>query len=491
MQFLLLRLLAGQGRSVTVVGDENQSIYRWRGADITNILSFEAEFKGATVVALEQNYRSSQRILDAANSLIRHNRGAHKKRLWSELGEGEPVRLYQADDHREEANFIADEIQWLATQGFEHGDMALLCRTRAQTRIFEDVFPVRRVPYTVVGITGFYQRKEIKDILAYLRLVANPRDMVSLQRIVNTPRRGMGAKSVEKLVAFLQDLGGDTTGAVEKPGADSLPPAARAFLKLIDDLRDKEREMPLRKFIKLAADMTGYSDYLESLPEIERHARRENVEELGSVVVELETAGLAPDLVTFLQRVSLVSDADGLRNDASTVKIMTLHCAKGLEFPVLFLTGVEEGLLPHASALGDPEELNEERRLCYVGVTRAMQRLYITHSRKRLLFGRDCYNPVSRFIKEMEPEKLMQVTGSSLHDDEPGFLDEDEEQPPQVAQGAFIREVGGFTAGDMVEHEIWGKGRVVSLKESEICVAFDNGQGVKRLAIGYAPLRKV
>lgn len=488
VQFLLLRTLAGDAPNVTVVGDQDQSIYAWRGADTGNILAFERAFKGAHSVLLEQNYRSTSHILNAANSLIKHNPDYRGKRLWSELGDGEPARLYEAADERAEAMFAADEIIHLAASGLPHSGMALLFRTRAQSRVLEETLSARGIPFQVVGITGFYQRKEIKDVMAYLRLMGNPDDRVSLARVINVPRRGIGGKGLEKFIAFLDRTGCSTATAAAHPEFETLAANVRGFVKLIDRLRAQAAAMPLAKLISHTVVETGYMDYLKSLEREEAQARRENVQELESVVKEMERTGGRVDLDAFLQRVSLQSDVDSMRDDTPTVKLMTLHCAKGLEFPVIFLTGLEEGLLPHHSSFADRKELAEERRLCYVGVTRAKQRLYLTCSGYRLLFGRNCYNPASRFIKEMNPNAMERVYGPSAYQDEPGFLDDEPAPAPKFVADSSL---GDYSVGDAVEHKAFGRGRVVAIKKGEIMVAFDNGKGIKKLAPAYAPLKRL
>jgi len=499
VQFLLLQLLAGPHGHVTAVGDQDQSIYRWRGADISNIIDFGSAYPGAAVVPLEQNYRSTQRILNAANSLIRKNRGTHRANLWSELGDGDAPFLHNALDERGEAEFVADEIMHLtgAEGGFKHSEIAILFRTRAQSRVFEETLSLRNIPYQVVGLTGFYQRKEIKDVIAYLKVLANPSDFVSLARAGNTPRRGIGPKSMEKLETLLAAAGADTQTLLDLPEAKELPGKLRDFLKMLGGLRDKlPPATPLPEFIKAALTETGYMKFLDTLDAVESEARRENVNELVSVAVEVERLGETVDLETFLGRISLQSDIDSLREDADTVKLMTLHSAKGLEFPVVFITGAEEGLLPHYSSKDDNEELEEERRLCYVGATRSKQRLYFVCCSSRLLFGSTRGNLPSRFLEDIGAARMQTLEASHRYEDEPGFLDDGEESDgmknEQCAAAMFAPDNDAkYKCGDFVEHRIWGRGCVVSFKDGEICVAFDHGQGIKRMAVEFAPIRKV
>lgn len=491
VQFLLLKTLAGPDTSVTVVGDQDQSIYRWRGADISNIIDFESTFKGATSIALEQNYRSTQHILDAANNLIKYNSGFDGKRLWSEIGAGTPVQLYTASSERDEAEFISDEIFWLhLSQNVPHSDIAVLFRTRAQSRVIEETLRFASVPYQVVGITGFYQRKEVKDIIAYLKLVSNPADTVSLSRIINVPKRGIGPKALEGLLDFFAATGRNSADALDDAASASLPNKTKQFLALIRKLSVMKSEVSLIEFIKAAVKESGYADYLKALDKEEGVARSENVDELISVAMELEKNNGAMELEDYLTKVSLQSDVDNMQSDTPTVKLMTLHCAKGLEFPAIFIAGLEEGILPHHSSLNDKPELEEERRLCYVGVTRAKKYLYLLCSNYRLLFGATRANRPSRFIGEMGGESLEVLETSHRYAGEPGFLDEKPAKPARAAT-PFVRETGDFRAGDLVEHRVWGRGRVVSIKNGEICVAFDNGQGIKRLAVEYAPVRKI
>ena len=361
-------------------------------------------------------------------------------------------------------------------------------------RVFEDVFSVRGVPYQIVGIAGFYQRKEIKDIIAYLKVLANPHDLISLARIINVPRRGIGDKALEKLVTLLRGAGQSTAGILDGPDSDALPPKVKQFLMLLEKLRGKKDTAPFIGFLKTVISETGYKDFLKNLEEEEAEARLENVNELQSIVMEFERQGETVTLDSFLSHISLHSDVDSLNAETPTVKLMTLHCAKGLEFPAVFIAGVEEGLLPHYSALRDSEELEEERRLCYVGITRARKRLFFTSATQRLLFGRTSFNQPSRFLSDIGAGHIQTLLAPHTDNMEEGFLDDDAGEPAPAARRSRATtavRTGDYHAGDMVLHTLWGAGRVVSLKEGEVCVAFDKGRGVKRFAVEYAPISKI
>ncbi len=502
VQYELLRELAPPNGNITVVGDLDQSIYSWRGADVGNMISFERDFDNASVVALEQNYRSRQRILDAANALITFNPAPREKRLWSELGEGEPVHLYQAWDDRDEALFIAREIDYLVSEGFRLDDMAVLFRARSQSRVLEDVFMKTGVPYRLINATAFYDRKEIKDMMSYLRVIENPRDMVSFERIANEPRRGIGPKSVERVgdavreFRSIRNLPEDIKNLPKGFPAKALP-----LIKILKSLHESRRATPITELIKRAADETGYYESLKHTDREEGINRTENIDEFVSVAAEYERRVANPSLEGFLSQVSLSSDVDLEDFGEGSVRMLTLHSAKGLEFPVVFMVGVEEGMLPHRTALEGRNGEPEERRLCYVGITRAREVLYMSACRQRLQYGTPARNEISRFIEEIGKSHF-EVIGSPRGGPAPGesFIEGDEGES-RDEYGFIVERVElpaddvrwrgcRFRAGDRIEHEELGCGKVVSLRDDEICVSFP-GRGVWWLSLESAPIRKV
>ncbi len=403
----LVILLASEHRNVTVVGDADQSIYRFRGADVRNIIEFETAFEDATTIVLDQNYRSTQNILDAANAVIANNESRAKKHLWTDSGAGEQIVRYHAEDERDEAMWIASEIARLHTVESRHwGDVAIFYRTNAQSRVLEEQLVRVGVPYKVVGGTKFYDRKEIKDVIAYLRVLVNPDDEVSLKRILNVPRRGVGDTSVGRLDAWARANGRafhEALGMADVAGLSGKAlKGVRDFLGVVDSVR--ETEGGVEDVVNAVLQRSGYVAELEAEGGVEAAGRLENISELVGQAKQFAT------LEEFLEQVSLVADADEVDPDASQVTLMTLHTAKGLEYPVVFLLGLEDGVFPHVRSLGEPDELEEERRLAYVGITRAKQRLYLTHAWARMLFGATQYNPMSRFIGEI-PEQLVRVVG--------------------------------------------------------------------------------
>jgi DNA helicase II / ATP-dependent DNA helicase PcrA len=400
-------LLAGEHRNVTVVGDGDQSIYRFRGADVRNILEFETEFPDATTIVLDQNYRSTQTILDAANAVIANNLSRTKKNLWTAAGAGDIIIRYHAEDERDEAGWIASEMARLhAVHGTHWGEMAIFYRTNAQSRVLEEYMVRVGVPYKVIGGTKFYDRKEIKDLLAYLRVLINPNDEISLKRILNVPRRGVGDTSVGRLDMWSRSNGRAFHEALSMADAAGITGKAlkgvRDFLSVLDSVR--ETNGGPGAVLQAVLDRTGYVAELEAEGGVESAGRLENISELMGQAKQFET------LEEFLETVSLVADTEEVDPDVSQATLMTLHTAKGLEFPVVFLLGMEDGVFPHIRSLGEPEELEEERRLAYVGITRARERLYLTHTWARMLFGSTQYNPMSRFIGEI-PDELIQVKG--------------------------------------------------------------------------------
>jgi len=487
VQYVLVNLLAAAHKNICVVGDPDQAIYGWRGADIRNILSFEKDYPEAKVIKLEQNYRSTGIILEAANQVIRHNSGRKEKHLWTAAGEGAPLMVYCGEDEQAEARFLSGHIRRLREQGDRrYRDFAVLYRTHAQSRVVEEIFLRAGITYTIIGGLKFYERKEIKDLLAYLRLIANPHDQISLARIINVPRRGIGKASLGKIVEFAGEkrigLVDALTMAAEIPGLTaSIRDKAKALGGLLRRLAVLSGELTVTELVRATLEQTGYRQELEAENTVEARTRLENLDEFLSVSGEFDRLGVA-SLLDFLAEISLFTDVDGYREDTDQVVLMTLHSAKGLEFPVVFLTGMEEGVFPHARSLEEPGELEEERRLCYVGITRAREQVYLTHCRRRTLYGVTRFNPPSRFLGEIPPHVVDVVTYPGC----PG-------KSRKLAGGSFCGAPGVFTLGDKVWHGKWGAGVIVGVQgegeDMELKVAFPE-MGVKTLLARYAPLEK-
>jgi DNA helicase-2/ATP-dependent DNA helicase PcrA len=510
----LVVMLAQEHRNICVVGDSDQSIYRFRAADIRNILQFEQTFPEATTIVLEQNYRSSQTILDAANSVIVNNLMRKPKALWTEQIGGELIERYYAEDERDEAEWVTSQMRRLHEEHqYRWGDLAVFYRTNAQSRVLEELLVRHDIPYKVVGGTRFYDRREVKDVLAYLRAVANPADEVSLKRIVNVPRRGVGDTSVGRLDAWAKAQGRpfyDALAHAEEAGVGGKALAGiRTLYRLLGELGENGDGPAV--VLDRVLNVTGYRAELEADDSLESRMRLENLAELLGAAWEFEEAAagdayLEGTVAEFLESVSLVSDSDQIDDDDSKVVLMTLHTAKGLEFPAVFMIGLEDGVFPHLRALGEPDELEEERRLCYVGLTRAQERLYLSHAWCRSLFGSTLYNPPSRFLNEI-PEQLVQlVEGKQKRDaSRRGMSTRD-----RIVEGA-LRSGGGrgfdrptaapsrpapptVSVGDDVVHGMWGEGVVLEMvgagDDAEIVVRFPS-VGEKRLLLAWAPLKKV
>jgi DNA helicase-2/ATP-dependent DNA helicase PcrA len=494
-QYELVKLLAGQRRNVFVVADEDQSIYSWRGADFRNIQRFRRDFPQARAILLEQNYRSTQTILDAARSVIAFNTQRTDKHLWTEKKGGVPLTPFEAYNEQEEAEFVVGEIQRLvARDGYQPGDCAVMYRTNAQSRVLEDAFVRRGVPYKLVGATRFYERREIKDLLAYLRLIHNPYDQISLGRIINVPPRGIGRVTLAQLERWAERLNVPLYTALqvlkekretrEKTGErdPSIPFDTRtenvllSFLALLDDLIATRQEKSVPELVDLVLERTGYTDYIRDGTE-EGEDHWSNLLELRGVAQEY--AGLSPEmgLTTFLEEVALVSDVDNLDERVDAPTLLTLHSAKGLEFPVVFIVGLEEGLLPHSRSMDEPDQMEEERRLCYVGLTRAKERLYLVYTFRRTFRGLSSISEPSRFLADI-PLHLIQGPGVGREAPVP-------EPRPQATE---------FESGDRVRHPKFGEGVVISATvtedDEEVDVAFV-GHGVKKLLASFARLEKL
>ncbi len=410
-QFTLVTLLASKNGNITVVGDNDQGIYSFRGADISNILNFERDFPGTRIIKLEQNYRCTGNILKAANSVIKNNEVKYKKELWTQNEEGNLPNVYQADNEYDEATYIVTQIEHLKREEYlKYSDFAVLYRMNTQSRAIEDILRRENIPYKIVGGLKFYERKEIKDIIAYLRLIQNSADNLSLKRIINEPKRGIGKTSLEKIETLAEQNETSMYEVIkhaDQYGLNRVYLNSREFINIIEELKDKKDKLVISELIKTTLKKTGYTKSLEEENTIEAENRIENLEEFLTVAIEFEEEYAENSLSQFLEGITLSSDIDNVEEAEDSVTLMTLHSAKGLEFPVVFLVGMEEGIFPGYKSISEPKELEEERRLCYVGITRAKEHLYLTCSRQRTIFGSTSYNPVSRFLKEI-PEELLE-----------------------------------------------------------------------------------
>lgn len=476
-QYKLVKLLVNQNKNICVVGDDWQSIYSWRGADFTNILNFERDFSGTKVVKLEQNYRSTKQILDAAYKVISKNVQRSDKKIWTAADGGLPVQVSHVSSEMHEAEVVTTRISSaVSMRARKYRDFAILYRTNAQSRALEETFIRYGIPYRIVGGMRFYDRKEIKDIIAYLRLIYQPADKASFLRIVNVPTRGLGATSVEKFLQWQEATGKNITVSLSTvDGCSSLTPRAKqGFFALGEALIKLQAEIdstPLPEFIELVIKRFDYLDFLDDgSPQAED--RQENVKELISVAKEYADLGLQG----FLEEVALISDLDKLSETADAVTLMTLHAAKGLEFPVVFMVGMEESIFPMNKALYDANEMEEERRLCYVGMTRAREELHLISANSRLIYGSRQYNPPSRFLSDLDDKATVAPAISQNTTD--------------INESRFVPDEVEIVIGDSVKHQIFGIGKVVSLEGTTVGVAFSSGR-VKKLNVAFAPLEKL
>ena len=529
-QYRLADLLAGEHRNLAVVGDDDQSIYSWRGADIRNILEFERDYPDARVIRLEQNYRSTQAILDVANAVVTHNRQRKGKKLWTPRRAGVPVQVVEVNDERAEAQFVASEVQKLlegeagAERVYAPHEIAVLYRTNAQSRVLEEQFGRYALAYQVIGGPKFYERAEIRDVLAYLTLLVNPDDTQRLLRVVNVPRRGLGATSLARLQAHAASVGASLWEAARD--AEAVPGLTSAavtgllgFVRLVESLQAGVAGRPVAAVVRSVLEETGYEESLAAQRTLEAEGRLENLEEFLAVAAEYDRRAAEPTLEGFLEEISLYTDVDAYVDTSELVTLMTLHNAKGLEFPVVFIAGMEEGVFPHQRAL-DEQNVEEERRLAYVGMTRAMDRLYLLHARARSLWGSGQYNLPSRFLDEI-PERLVErrVVGGPVgaawgggwsgevegRGDGRGAWDDGADEDdlgalgsgrPYVAsrQGALDAEVVEqyFAAGERVLHATLGEGTVLAVESGGIVlVRFENDGSERRLMASVAPLRRL
>ncbi len=484
-QYRLLQLLGGEHGNVCAVGDQDQSVYSFRSADIRNIIEFEKDFPGTQIVTLEQNYRSTNTILRAANSLIEQNRERKPKRLFSDLGEGEPVRAIEVEDEHSEARYVASEIASLVGGGLSASEIGVFYRTNAQSRVLEDVLVRQDVPYQVIGGPRFYERAEIRDATAYLSVLVNPQDATSLLRIANRPRRGIGDTSLQRLVAHAEAAGRTLFQAMADPEAAGVAAASsramRSFHATMESLMALAQELPVDELLERMLENTGILDALEAERTIEARGRIENLQELVGVAREYRQQAEEPLLAGFLQDIALVSDQDTISDERGLVTLMTLHNAKGLEFRAVFMIGMEEGIFPHSRSI-EEQGVEEERRLCYVGMTRAMERLTLTHAMARSLYGRRDFNFASRFLDELPSE----VERSRLR---PGSW---RGYGSPTSAGIEPRPGIALQTGDAVRHGSLGEGIVTAIEPGGVVtVRFAEDGTERRLMVEYAPLEKI
>ena len=488
-QYRWLQLLAGEQRNLCVVGDDDQSVYSFRGADVRNILEFEDDYPDARVVKLEQNYRSTQTILSAANAVVANNRARKAKALWSDRGEGDPVHVRELDDEHAEARFVAGEIERLVDEGCSRDEVAVFYRANAQSRVLEDTLVRYGVGYQVIGGTKFYDRAEVKDALSYLTVLVNGQDVVSFQRASATPRRGLGQTTLARLAGHANTLGESVWEVAREPEAvpalgSAAVKAVGRFMSVMERLAERVESAAVGDLLQETLDETGYMDALRAERTIEADGRVENLEELVRVAREYDASAEEPSVEEFLQQVALFADQDGLQDDEGQVTLMTLHNAKGLEYPVVFVIGMEDGVFPHMRAV-EAGDVEEERRLCYVGITRAMRELYLTFARRRSLYGSSDYNLPSRFLDEI-PAQLTDVqmrapAASSTWGAAPSATDA---ARPTPGPGP------SFRMGDDVVHAAFGAGTVLAVEPGGIVVVRFKDRSERKLMADYAPLRR-
>ena len=473
-QYILTKMLSEKNRKITCVGDDCQSIYSFRGANYKNILNFEKDYNDAKVILLEQNYRSTSTILDAANQVIKNNKMRKDKNLWTARGIGEKIKYYRAYNELDEAQYVIRKIKELLKRDIEYKDIAVLYRTNAQSRVLEEEFLKENLPYRVVGSFYFYSRKEIKDLIAYLRLIHNSKDNVSLLRVINTPKRGIGLKTIENLTTKADEEGISIFEAIDK-GKEL------EFKNLIERLKEVSEELTLTELIDKVLDATGMKKELEDEGTLESEVRLENLEEFKSITKSFEEREGLVSLEEFLLEISLISDVEEYKNDPNRISLMTVHSVKGLEFNHVFVVGLEEGIFPHMNSLMESSDIEEERRLCYVAITRAKDDLHFVNARRRTLFGKEQINPVSRFISEIEPDLL-----------ETNVKEELSKPEEKIEVGEMFREEEvDYKVGDFVYHETFGTGKVVEVTNTLVSVAFKHPYGIKKLMKNHKKLSKV
>lgn len=472
-QYILIKMLSAKNRNICVVGDESQSIYSFRGSNYRNILNFEKDYKDCTTILLEQNYRSTSTILDSANDVIKNNKNRKDKKLWTLNGVGEKIDYYKAFDEKDEANYVLKNIEGLIDNGVKRSEIAVLYRTNAQSRVMEEALLKSNIPYKVVGSFYFYNRKEIKDLICYLKLIYNKYDDVSLSRIINVPKRGIGEKTIENLQKKALDYNICMYDAIDS-GKELM------FKDIIEEIISFKDNYSLTELVDLVLDKSGIRKELESENSIESEIRLENLEEFKSITKAFEEKNGVISLEDFLTEISLVSDVSEHKDDNDVVTLMTVHSAKGLEFENVFLIGMEEGIFPHSNSFDSSEAVEEERRLCYVAITRAKEKLYLVNARSRILFGQETANVASRFIKEINQDLL-----------DKKFEDKEVETKVDVEEKFYKNEEVDYNIGDYVYHEVFGQGKVVDISGSLISIAFKHPYGVKKLMKNHKSITKI
>ena len=473
-QYILTKLLSEKNRNITCVGDDSQSIYSFRGANYKNILNFEKDYKDAKTILLEQNYRSTSTILDAANQVIKNNKMRKDKNLWTARGVGEKIKYYRAYNERDEAQYVVRQIKELMAKNIEPQDIAVLYRTNAQSRVIEEEMLKENMPYRVIGSFYFYSRKEIKDLIAYLRLLHNSKDNVSLLRVINTPKRGIGLKTIDHLTEKADQEGISIYEAITS-GKEM------EFKKTIEKLKEIKEELTLTELIDKVLDASGMKQELEAEKTLEAEVRLENLEEFKSITKSFEEREGSVSLEEFLLEISLISDVEEYKDDPNRISLMTVHSVKGLEFDHVFVVGMEEGIFPHMNSLMESSEVEEERRLMYVAITRAKDDLHLINARRRTLFGNEQINPVSRFIGEISKDLL-----------ETNEKEEEKKPEEKIEVGEMFREEEvDYQVGDFVYHETFGTGKVVEVSNTLVSVAFKHPHGIKKLMKNHKKLSKV
>lgn len=473
VQYKLVKLLASKHKNLFVVGDPDQSIYQFRGANYKNILNFEKDYKDTVVVALVDNYRSTKMILDAANSVIKNNKDRKPKDLISHHGEGEKTKYLRASDEKQEANLVISEIRKLLDEGYQKKDLAVFYRTNAQSRAVEEQFLKSNIPYKVVGSYYFYSRKEIKDLICYLRLILNKDDDISLRRIINVPKRGIGTTTVDKL-EILANIEGKSMFDAITSGKEA------SFKNLILELQKDKESMSLTELVDAVLEKSGMKQELELDPSLEAELRLDNLMEFKSITATFEERTGSVDLNDFLEEISLIADISEHKNTEDVVTLMTLHSAKGLEFKVVFLVGMEDGIFPHQNSFNEEDGIEEERRLCYVGITRAKEKLYLLNAYSRMMYGHTNSNPESRFLKEIDEELLeIEKKNNSL-------------MSHKIEKENMYNETEvEYNIGDVVIHTIYGRGVVVGLENSIVTIAFSRAYGIRKLMKNHKSLKKI
>ncbi len=474
-QYILSKMISAKYKNICVVGDADQAIYGFRGANYKNILNFEKDYPNALTIKLEQNYRSTKYILDAANCVIKNNQSRKEKRLWSQKGDGNKITYYRAYDEKDESHYVVSTIKKLCESGeYSYDDVAVLYRTNAQSRVIEEECLKQQVPYHIVGGFSFYSRKEIKDLLAYLKLIHNEKDDVSLLRVINTPKRGIGRQTIERLINKADEKNSSIFEVIED-GKEL------KFKELILNLKKVSESVTLTELIDKVLTSSGILDELKSEKSLEAEIRKENLEEFKSITKAFEEREGLVSLEDFLYEVSLVNDKDEYSNLSKQINLMTIHSVKGLEFKVVFVVGLEEGIFPHMNSLMSSSEIEEERRLCYVAITRAEEKLYLLNARRRTLFGMDQMNPPSRFLKEIDSDLLETNVKDSSDDSQKVIKEKD----------VLRKEDIDYQVGDYVVHDNFGAGRVVEVTNSLVSVAFKHPYGIKKLMKNHKSLTKV